>query len=301
MTNPIRRILAASDLSERADHALARAARLAGEHGAALTALSVVEPQAPGGAEDWLWPQGALPADLEAQVLAETRAQLAARPGALGARVVVRAGKPFVEIIQEARADGAELIALGAHGGHYLQDLLLGTTAERVVRKSDRPVLVVKREPHSGYARVLVPLDFSEPAREALALAARAAPQARFTLLHAYDIWYEGRLRTGGMTDEAIAQLHRDYAQQARGRMRTLARDAGLDVDDADCLVRHGYPPTVIVQALRERDADLAVLGSHGRSGLRYVLLGSVAEHVLRESPCDVLVVHPKIAGFELP
>jgi nucleotide-binding universal stress UspA family protein len=57
----------------------------------------------------------------------------------------------------------------------------------------------------------------------------------------------------------------------------------------------------VIVQALRERDADLAVLGSHGRSGLRYVLLGSVAEHVLRESPCDVLVVHPKIAGFELP
>jgi len=82
-----------------------------------------------------------------------------------GVRVHVATGKQFVEIIRRAREEGAELVVLGAHGEHFFKDLLLGTTAEKVVRKGDRLVLVVKRPARGAYRRVLAAVDFSENSR----------------------------------------------------------------------------------------------------------------------------------------
>jgi hypothetical protein len=74
----------------------------------------------------------------------------------------VAAGTPFVEIIRRAREEAANLILVGAHGAQFIKDLLFGTTAEKVVRKGDRPVLVVKRPTRGPYRRVLAATDFSD-------------------------------------------------------------------------------------------------------------------------------------------
>jgi nucleotide-binding universal stress UspA family protein len=218
-----------------------------------------------------------------------------------GAQMEVSVGVPFVEIIRAARSSNADLVVLGAHGGHYLREWLLGTTAERVIRKGDRPVLVVKKSPKGPYRRLLVAVDFSETSKRALALAVRMAPKARLTLLNVYDFGLAEPLRAGGTTSEELLRLQQTYEQQRRERLAAFAREAGLDPDKAQLLVRYGYPGIVINAVAAEQRTHLVVVGTQGLSGLRYVLLGSVAEHVLREARCDVLAVHPGVIAFELP
>jgi len=306
--NKLTKILVASDLSPRADYALARAVQLAGQHGAELLVLHVVEPVRPGApAEDWLWPSdefpGTLERDLKTEAQAELERRLGAMPGAanIRARVETRIGTSYHEIIGQARAQDVDLVVVGAHGRAYLRDLLLGTTAERVVRKGDRPVLVVKNPCEQAYRRVLASVDFSEASKEAIRLSARVAPKARLELLHAYQIWYEGKLRDSGMSEEQILAWHQQYEQQAREQLAAFARDCALELASTRFIVRQGYPSTIIARAVTDQRADLIAIGTRGLSGMRYVLLGSVAEHVLREAPCDVLTARPRKAEFELP
>lgn len=304
----LKRILVASDLSPRADYAIARAAQLAVQHGAELVVLHVVEPVMPlQPAEDWLWPAGGLPATVERNLAATAQAELEARMAKLPQatrvqwRVETCGGAAFLEIIRRARALEADLIVVGAHGRAYLRDLLLGTTAERVIRKGDRPVLAVKKPCEQEYRRVLAAVDFSPTSKEAVRLAARLAPRAPIELFHAFELGYEGRIVDGGMSSDELEDLLRKYEQWARDRLGEFARDCGLEAGTTRVIVRHGYPGTTIARAVEEQRADLVCIGTRGLSGMRYVLLGSVAEHVLREVSCDVLVVHPQGASFELP
>jgi nucleotide-binding universal stress UspA family protein len=306
MIEALNRILVASDLSPYADDALTRASRLAHEHGAALTVLNVVErvlgADAPpenlvkllvGEADDMV------PA-LKQQAAQRLRDKLAAlAPGRF--EIAVRVGAAFLEIIHQAREQGCELIALGAHGGHYLKDWLLGSTAERVVRKGDRPVLVVKRSPRAPYRRVLAAVDFSDTARRALSFALRLAPKARVTLLNVYDLSQAATASVDRMTSEEFLRLQGEFESAQRVRLGALASEIGIDPDKATCLVRYGYPGTVINAVIAELRTDLVVIGTRGLTGVQHLLLGSVAEHVLRESRCDVLTVPPAAIRFALP
>jgi nucleotide-binding universal stress UspA family protein len=306
--NKLTKILVASDFSTRADYALARAMQLAGQHGAELLALHVIEPvRASAPAEDWLWPSDEFPETLERDLEAEAQAELERRVGALPgaanirARIETRFGTSYHEIIGLARAQNVDLVVVGAHGRAYLRDLLLGTTAERVVRKGDRPVLVVKMPCNQAYRRVLASVDFSDTSKEAIRFSTRVAPKAQLELLHAYEIWFEGKLRDSGMSEEQILAWHQQYEQQAREELKVFAHDCKLDPAAVRFLVRQGYPGTTIARAVIDQRADLIAIGTRGLSGIRYVLLGSVAEHVLREAPADVLVARPAAAEFELP
>jgi len=306
--NKLTKILVASDLSARADYALARAMQLAGQHGAELLVLHVVEPvRASAPAEDWLWPSDEFPVtlerDLEAEAQAELERRLGALPGAANIRACVetRIGTSYHEIIGLACAQDVDLVVVGAHGRAYLRDLLLGTTAERVVRKGDRPVLVVKNPCEQAYRRVLAPVDFSDTSKEAARLGTRIAPKAQLELLHAYEIWFEGKLRDSGVSEEQILEWHQHYEQRAREELKAFARDCQLDPAAVRFIVRQGYPGTTIARAVTDQRADLIAIGTRGLSGMRYVLLGSVAEHVLREAPCDVLTVRPRKAESNQP
>lgn len=291
-------IVAATDLSPRAEYALARAIRLAREHDARLTALTVVERvfSEEQRADNIVRAIFEAPGTVESEVMAgaeselrETIARLArGKPPAHDVRV--RLGSAFGEILNAARETRADLVVLGAHGRRYLRGLLLGTTAARVARHGERPVLVVRRPAPRPYRRVIVATDFSEHARRALHTARGLAPTAEMQLFHAYEIWYEYRLRTGITSDE-VRRLHLDYEDGARDKLAALAADAGLEPAATPLVVRYGYAGNLIAQAVAETRADLVVVGTRGLTGLGYALLGSVAEHVLRESPCDVLVV----------
>lgn len=304
---PLKQILIANDLSRRADHALARAALLAREHDARLTAQHVVAQGADTDTlpEEWsraLFGAGPAMEGHRQRVEQALRAKLERLVrDRVAARAQVDAGVPFVEIIRAARAHDADLVVLGAHGGHYLREWLIGTTAERVVRKGDRPVLIVKKPAEGPYRRLLAAVDFSETSKKALQCALRIAPKAKVTLLHVYDFGLAEVLHTGGNTSAELLELQRALGQQRRARLAAFARDAGLEPGKALLLVRYGYPGIVINAVAAERRVDLVAVGTQGLSGLRYILLGSVAEHVLREARCDVLAVHPGAIRFELP
>lgn len=287
-------ILAATDFSGMSRLAIRRAVRLAQEHGADLELLHVIEE---------------LPAEEEfplERAIAAARVELAAEvaeevPAGLNCHHLAELGKDFVAIIRRARQLPAGLIVVGAHGRHSLLDYLVGTTVEKLARKAGLPLLVVKQAPLQPYRRLLLATDFSAASQQALEVAMTIAPQAEIELLHVYGIWGEGRLTMAGATADVVE----NYRHRAKASCEGLLQEwlAGIDLGGRR-VERHllqGHPPTTIAQLAAERQADLVVIGTAGRSGLPYILLGSVAEQTLRATPCDTLVVRPREFHFELP
>lgn len=297
-------ILVASDLSIGAKRALTRAVMVAVKQDAALTVLHVADvvPEAPGVGE-----RTALH-EAEARLLADVeplvRRYRSERPLKVEIRVVP--GRAFLEIIAEARARAAALVVLGAHGAHAMRDLFLGTTAEKVLRKGDRPVLLVKRQPRGPYRRVLVAVDFSEVSSRALASARALAPEAALSTLHVCDVAAEGMLRRSGAAADEVTRYRKQCLQSGAVQLEAFLRESGSVSGDGHGaavarVVAAGRPEVVVPEVARRRRADLVVIGTHGRTGLRHLLLGSVAEHVLRDATCDVLAVRPEGFRFEMP
>lgn len=303
---PLNRILVASDLSAHADYALTRAAELARAHTAALTVLNVVEHVVGADAppENLMRLLIGASGDVVAAVKQQAEQALRAKAAALApvqAEVAVRVGPAFFEIIRHARERSDDLIVLGAHGAHFVKKWVLGTTAERVVRKGDRPVLVVKKSSRAPYRRLLVAMDFSDAAKRALRFALRAVSNVRLTLLHVYDLSQMAAPAVDRMTSEEFPRLQGEFEGEQRAQLLALAGELGFDPGKVTCLVRYGYPSQVINAVITEARADLVVIGTRGLSGLKHLLLGSVAEHVLRESRCDVLIAPPPTIEFTLP
>jgi nucleotide-binding universal stress UspA family protein len=137
---------------------------------------------------------------------------------------------------------------------------------------------------------VLVPIDFSATADQALAYAIALAQQlqARLTLLHVLDLTpVTMEDMTAGMTATLLDDLETD-AQHLLQASRERVQRAGLQGEN---LLVQGTPTQTIVDTAGEQGVDLIIMGTHGRTGLAHVLLGSVAEHVVRQGPCPVLVV----------
>ena len=190
-----------------------------------------------------------------------------------------------------ARLVGASLVVVGTHGRTGLRWILLGSVAQRVVRECQADVLVVRGDQPSGHRRILVATDFSDGADRLLETAVALAPAGtRIDVLHvvdAGDMMGDGWLSTG-----AEAALWDALMSDLRARGEALAsRHARPGLEIAFHLAAERTAPAIIAW-LETHGHDLAVLGTHRRKGLRRVLLGSVAEAVVRHAPCSVLVVH---------
>lgn len=290
----IKSVLAATDLSDSSRDAVSRAALICHEHGAELELLHFIEDIPPIA----ILSMEQVREDARREV--EKTAQTLLPPG-FAYHLEIETGKDFVAIVRRARTLMADLIVIGAHGNHVLRDYLIGTTAEKLIRKAAFPILVVKQTPKAPYRRILVPTDFSETSRQALATARVIAPGAGIDLLHVYGFWGEGRLSMAGVGPEALES----YRQQTEASVR-LAMDEwlqGLDLSGHQVRVHfcQGQAASVIAHFIAEQQNDLVAMGTSGRSGLPYVLLGSVTEQVLRTVSCDTLTVRPKEFHFELP
>ena len=302
--NPIRRILAATDLSGPSRHAVDRAVRLADETGARLAALHVVGQGAVDGLRRML---GEDTPEVEARILDEARGALdrllaelvATRSVSAEARVAV--GVIVGEIVAQAEAEDADLLVLGARGEGFLRHLLLGTTAERLLRKTNRPVLLVRQLPHDHYRRVVVAVDFSASSVAALRLARTLAPAAELVLLHAFEVPFEGKLQFAGVTDVAIARYRHQARQDALRELEAFAAAAGSAAAGARLSVHHGEPSRVILEREQQEDCDLLVVGKRGKSVVEELLLGSVTKHVLAEASGDVLVASAGPARASAP
>lgn len=206
------------------------------------------------------------------------------------AGVHVATGPILPELERHADAIDADLFVLGARGTNVVRHLMLGSTAERLVGRATRPMLVVKREARQPYRSVLVPVDFSRASPSSLALARAIAPGASIVLLHAFDVPYESKLRFAGVDADTIGRYRIAAEREARQRLGALCDAAGLAPGDATPLVLHGDPFRHIVEQEDAGGCDLVAIGKRGESAAGDLLLGSVTREVLTASRCDVLV-----------
>lgn len=290
----IRTILTASDFSAPAKHAALRAGRLAGQTGARCVLLHVVNFEA----LNLLRRLVDLPGTpVEKHVMDEAHEELQRLAEEIrqscGVAVDARlaAGPVLQEIAGHGDAIDADLLVMGARGAGNMSHLLLGSTTERMLRTTLRPLLVVKQAPQDVYRRVLVPVDFSPWSAPALVLARALAPQAELTLLHAFEVPFEGKLHYAGVADDTIEHYRIAAGREALHRMKLLAAEAGLDERAAHSVkVLRGDAASRILEQERALGCDLIGIGKHGESMLEELLFGRVTTRVLAESGCDVLV-----------
>lgn len=293
--NTPERILAATDLSAPARHAVERAFRLAAHAGGELHILYALELDALDTLRDLL---GANLSSAKAALEADARERLAqlvavpARHRGIAAQARVVSGAPLAVVANETDALDASLVVLGARGESFLRHTMLGSTAARLLRKVvRRPVLVVKQPPHENYRTVLVAVDFSPAAMLAIRAARRWAPDAALVLLHALELPYEGKLRFAGVEEQVIRQYIDSGIETRRKKLHELASSAGLALAGYSARVIHGDPSQQVIAMEQEYDADLIVVGKHGTHIAEEMLLGSVTKHVLADAQGDVLVV----------
>jgi nucleotide-binding universal stress UspA family protein len=144
--------------------------------------------------------------------------------------------------------------------------------------------------------RILVPLDFSEHAPLLLDWAAHLAEQhgSRVILLHAYHLPVEFQQLEGAYLPAEFWASVKAEAETSLGRYAGELRGRGIEVES---VVREGYPATVIEEEAERQHADLIVIGTRGLSGLKHLLLGSIAERVVQRAPCPVLTVKTPDGG----
>jgi nucleotide-binding universal stress UspA family protein len=138
--------------------------------------------------------------------------------------------------------------------------------------------------------RILVPIDFSETATVVVDWAAHLAQQhgSEVTLLHAYHLPVEFQQLEGAYLPADFWANVKEEAQRSLAAAAKGLREQGIQVQE---LVREGYPATVIEDEAARLEADLIVIGTHGLSGLKHLLLGSIAERVVQKASCPVLTV----------
>ena len=282
----MRRILVATDLSSRADRAVRRAALVAAGAGAELAILCVVDDDQP---------ESMIAAERhEAAALLARAAEGLPELRAVSPACIVEPGDPFDTILRVAEERGVDLVILGEHRRRLLRDMLVGTTVERVIRLSPRPVLMVSALPDGPYRRVLAATDLSAASARAIGAAARSGlfDGAALSLLHARETPGLGAMAMADLPPAAVAGHLEDTLRAARGDL--LRFIAGLDLPGAmrpEPLVEAQPPAFAIAEAVKRQRPDLLVIGTAGGGGAARAMLGSVAAGVLREVACDTLVV----------
>jgi nucleotide-binding universal stress UspA family protein len=288
------RILAAVDLSDAAADVLREARAIATARGGKLAAVHVathltdVRPLFP--------EQYSLnlvnPLELEQIAQQAFEKRLTELQGGDEIERFFERGEAYAEIVRRAEAWGDDLIVVGSHGETGLSRVLLGSVAERVARHAHCTVLCVR--PSRGPGVVLAATDLSDPSLPAVACAAAEAKQrgARLIVAHATDTLLANYLASASVFFGSSVTLPSPEAQhQARANLLEVLRQAmaGLGAE-GEPLVVDGSAVSGIVRAVDEQQADLLVVGTHGRTGLPRILLGSVAEQLVRLAPCSVLV-----------
>ena len=188
-------------------------------------------------------------------------------------------------------AEDFDLLALGARGENPLRDVTIGTTAERLIRQSRKPILVVRNEAKTTYQRVLVAVDFSPNSLTAFAYSNVIAPHSEIYLIHIFEALFEGKMLYAGVRDEIIQEYRINARREAEAEMRRFIEASGVERGNIYRFIEHGHHvPSKLLDKAREISADLVIVGKHGKSLVEQLLLGSVTLHLLRECPCDVLV-----------
>lgn len=295
---PVHRILCPTDFSACAEHAFQYAAHWAALFHAELHVLHVAEIQQPA-------------LDIIAGDFASMPVMVSTQPEpSLGVRreLQKRLSNPGIRIVEAelhayAAVDGIleyvedhaiDLVVMGTHGRRGTSRLLMGSVAEEVVRRVSCPVCTIREAVSPAFRlemkRILVPVDFSEHSREAVRVAKAWAAEEGAELL-VLNVMEEVNL-------PGIYQLETSFVNTpaTRARIEAELEEWVDDIEGPDVPVhtyaRFGYPARTINEVVKNHSVDLIMMGTHSRTGLSRMLLGSVAEKVIRTAPCPVVALH---------
>lgn len=292
-----KKVLTPTDFSEASIHSLPYAVGVCREMKATLTLVHVVPTLFP--------PDSAHLGEVveekrlmkEAKLFLENFREKQIPASILGKNVVL-GGSAWHEITELARTDKFDLIVIGTHGHTALKHLWLGSTTENVVRHAPCPVLTVRDQPIPIFMpginpirarRILIPTDFSELSLRAVETAVALAKRfhAEVDLVHVLEPppypefgYAHIPMKENGLREAADAHFK-----------KLLERVPGLEHMVKYTPVRTGNAPYEIVQTAQQLNSDMIVIGTHGRTGLKRLALGSTAEKVVRHAHCPVLVL----------
>jgi nucleotide-binding universal stress UspA family protein len=293
----IRRILCPIDFSEASRHALEHAVVLAKWYESRITALHIIHaplfPQPPilvAGFAEATAP--AVPNHTALEEELEAWLDPAHRVG-IKTDAIVDDGNATARILEHASSSPADLIVMGTHGLSGFERFMLGSVAEKVLRKAMCPVMTVPpatvTTARVPYTRLLCPVDFSESSLAALHFAYSLAEEAdaNLTILHVVD-WPDDGLLTQRFDEP---EFRRRVEEEARSRLEALVTDDVRRWCKPSTKVGYGKPYREVLQAAQGEGTDLIVIGVRGRNALDLTVFGSTTNQVVRCAPCPVLTM----------
>ena len=300
-----RTLLVPLDGSELAEQALPYAVRLAEGHRGRVVLVRAVMAPPPARLDGADWEELQLEAVNEAS---DYLSGLAQRIERVPVDTAVRYGRPVETILEAVKLYAADAVIMATHARTGLSHLLAGSVTEAVLSGSAAPVFVVRMRPgelpqasfEPAAARLLVPLDgsdFDEPALRTAVQALGAWGEITLVQVVAPPDHVE-RDRSGrpiaylDQQEEARTREARDYLNAIARDLRHLVPPIRVRVD-----VRVGDAADGIAMAAAAACSDVIVMATHGRTGLRRAVIGSIAGAVLRKATMPVLLVHPRAAS----
>ena len=241
------------------------------------------------------WPAH-LPAEFKAAQWRDLN-DLAARFGVPPANCYLREGLPvFDNICRFARSLKADLIIMPTHGRTGLKHAYLGSTAERVVQHAPCPVLVTRGK-LARIDRILVPVDFSNCSLGALNQAIAFAAPAGAKIIVAHAVHLDLAFTADGYAMYDLTTVVEEAKRTAAEEMQSFVRRAKFGPIPFQTRVEVGPPAIEISRLAEETKAQLIITSTHGRTGLKHLLIGSVAEQIVRYASVPVLVIPSHPAG----
>lgn len=287
----MKKLLVATDFSERSDRALRRAVMLAKGFGAAIMLVHVIDDDQP---ERLLKVEQAA----ASQLIEELSKSLLEFDG-VDCEPKIVLGDPFAGIIAAIDQFEPDLLVIGPHRRQVLRDIFVGTTAERAIRSSRRPVLMANGVPSRPYRHVLIAVDLSDSSADAVRAVAELGlgNPVVTSVLHVFEAHLEGMLNLGGASEESKARYVESERQGAQQELENFLQGLPIRPDQELVRLLEGSAAETICGVADGIGADLVVVGTRGRGLVGNLLLGSVAGEILRRADRDVLAVPPARSG----
>ena len=281
----IKNILVATDLSDTSEKALRAAGRIAKRYSAEVVIAHIIEPSVPtvislDGTDDV--------GDYIRHDASEKLASLQMLMGDIDTSVILREGPIWDELLRIIQERHIDLMVLGTHGASGIEKFALGSVAEEIFRRASCPVLTVGPRAGAGDGAVadlrsiVYPTDFSSQSLEALpyALSLAAEHHAELTLINVMQKF------------KAYTPVERTMAgDQCKNQLQKLVAEEGGAWTAPNYQVAYGDPAEAILEVVRQKAADLVVLGVRQDSGFARFLPWSVASKIVRQAPCPVLTI----------